>query len=195
MDSEEARLANREKMRQGELYYAFTPDLIAARSRCTKACRRFNHAEDVPRRHLVELWRDLVQDKTPLPPLKDDPEEDEALFENEPWIEAPIRMDYGFNVKAGEGVFINANCHIIDTCLVTVGHGPCPESGKEIHIGEDCWLAGNVTVLPGVTIGKGATIGAGSVVTKDVPAFHLALGNPARVVRKIETAMEGESSS
>ncbi|BAE65298.1 unnamed protein product [Aspergillus oryzae RIB40] len=128
-------------------------------------------------------------------------------------------MDYGFNVKAGEGVFINANCHIIDTCLVTIGartmFGPNvhlysgthpldpalrngtkgPESGKEIHIGEDCWLAGNVTVLPGVTIGKGATIGAGSVVTKDVPAFHLALGNPARVVRKIETAMEGESSS
>ncbi|KAK6813509.1 hypothetical protein RU639_011203 [Aspergillus parasiticus] len=219
MDSDEARLANREKMRQGELYYAFTPDLIAARSRCTKACRRFNHAEDVPRRRLVELWRDLVQDKTPLPPLKDDPEEDEALFENEPWIEAPIRMDYGFNVKAGEGVFINANCHIIDTCLVTIGartmFGPNvhlysgthpldpalrngtkgPESGKEIHIGEDCWLAGNVTVLPGVTIGKGATIGAGSVVTKDVPAFHLALGNPARVIRKIETAMEGESSS
>lgn len=41
-----------------------------------------------------------------------------------------------------------------------------PEAGKEIHIGEDCWLRGNVVVLSGVTIGKGATIGAGSVVTK-----------------------------
>lgn len=58
MDSEEAQLANREKMRQGELYYAFTPDLIAARSRCTKASRRFNNAEDVSRRRLVELWRE-----------------------------------------------------------------------------------------------------------------------------------------
>ncbi|XRM44437.1 hypothetical protein ABZX51_007575 [Aspergillus tubingensis] len=99
-------------------------------------------------------------------------------------------MDYGYNVKVGEGAFINFDCVIIDTCLVTIGartlFGPKvslysgthpldpavrngtegPESGKEIHIGEDCWLAGNVTVLPGVTIGKGAVIGAGSVVTK-----------------------------
>jgi acetyltransferase-like isoleucine patch superfamily enzyme len=90
-------------------------------------------------------------------------------------------------------VFINSNCVIIDTCLVTIGArtllGPNvslysgthpldpalrngtegPETGKEIHIGEDCWLAGNVIVLPGVTIGKGATIGAGSVVTKVCP--------------------------
>ncbi|PYI08922.1 trimeric LpxA-like protein [Aspergillus sclerotiicarbonarius CBS 121057] len=99
-------------------------------------------------------------------------------------------MDYGYNVKVGEGAFINFDCVIIDTCLVTIGartlFGPKvnlysgthpldpavrkglegPESGKEIHIGEDCWLAGNVTVLPGVTIGKGAVIGAGSAVTK-----------------------------
>lgn len=103
---------------------------------------------------------------------------------------APIHMDYGSNVKVGEGVFINFNCVLVDTCLITIGartlFGPNvhlysgthpldpalrngtlgPETGKEIHIGEDCWLGGNVTVLPGVTIGKGATIGAGSVVTK-----------------------------
>jgi acetyltransferase-like isoleucine patch superfamily enzyme len=127
--------------------------------------------------------------------------EDEVLLEREPWIEAPIRMDYGFNVRLGEGVFINANCFIIDTCLVTIGartlFGPNvhlysgthpldpavrngtqgPELGKEIHIGEDCWLAGNVTVLPGVTIGKGATIGAGSVVTKVLLLLTLSLSS------------------
>jgi acetyltransferase-like isoleucine patch superfamily enzyme len=93
-------------------------------------------------------------------------------------------------VRLGEGVFINFNCVIVNTCLVTVGartlFGPNvslysgthpldpalrngtegPELGKEIHIGEDCWIGGNVIVLPGVTIGKGSTIGAGSVVTK-----------------------------
>ncbi|KAM0099437.1 hypothetical protein ACP6JE_005968 [Aspergillus fumigatus] len=155
----------------------------------------------------------IVDDKTPLPPPKKDPAEDDALLSREPWIEAPIRIDYGFNVRLGEGVFINFNCVIIDTCLVTIGArtmlGPNvslysgthpldpavrngtegPELGKEIHIGEDCWLAGNVIVLPGVTIGKGVTIGAGSVVTKDVPAFHLAAGNPAKIIRKIETSM------
>ncbi|KAB8079017.1 trimeric LpxA-like protein [Aspergillus leporis] len=193
MESGEVRLANRESMRRGELYYAFTPDLIAARSRCSQACRRFNNAGDVSRRRLVELWKDIIQDKNPLPPPKEDSVEDEVLLEREPWIEAPIRMDYGFNVRLGEGVFINANCFIIDTCLVTIGartlFGPNvhlysgthpldpavrngtqgPELGKEIHIG--------------------ATIGAGSVVTKDVPAFHLAVGNPAKVIRKIETSM------
>lgn len=132
----------------------------------------------------------ITEDTTPLPPVKENPEEDDALFENDPWVEPPIRMDYGFNVKLGEGAFINHNCVIVDTCVVSIGartlFGPNvhlysgthpldpalrngtkgPETGKEIHIGEDCWLAGNVTVLPGVTIGKGAVIGAGSVVTK-----------------------------
>jgi len=61
-----------------------------------------------------------------------------------------------------------------------------PEFGKPINIGADCWFGGNVIVLPGVTIGRGCTIGAGSVVTKDVPDFHVVAGNPARIIRKIE---------
>ncbi|GAQ45054.1 maltose acetyltransferase [Aspergillus tubingensis] len=205
---------NRERMRRGELYHAFVSDLTADRARCASACRRFNNAGDVSRRQSLELWKDIVGDTTPLPPASQDPAEDDKLLAKHPWIEPPIRMDYGYNVKVGEGAFINFDCVIIDTCLVTIGartlFGPKvslysgthpldpavrngtegPESGKEIHIGEDCWLAGNVTVLPGVTIGKGAVIGAGSVVTKDVPAFHLAVGNPARVIRKIETSMK-----
>lgn len=63
-----------------------------------------------------------------------------------------------------------------------------PESGKPIVIGEDCWLGGNVIVLAGVTIGKGSTVGAGSVVTKDVPPYHCVIGNPARILRKIEVS-------
>lgn len=147
-------------------------------------------------------------------------------------------MDYGTNIRVGEQTFLNVNTMVVDTCLITIGartmFGPnCqlysgthpvdpalrnglngPESGKEIHIGEDCWLGGNAIVLPGVTIGKGATIGAGSVVTKvkllrlwssilsadqrsvqDVPAFHVAAGNPARVLRKIETAMDKDQDT
>ncbi|KKK18165.1 acetyltransferase, CysE/LacA/LpxA/NodL family [Aspergillus rambellii] len=201
----------KEKMLRGELYCAFTPDLLAERTRCKHACNRFNNAGEVSRRRLLELWKDIVQDTTPLPPAKEDPVEDEEVLKREPWIEPPIRMDYGYNVKVGAGAFINFDCVILDTCLVTIGArtllGPKvalysgthpldpairngtsgPESGKEIHIGEDCWLAGNVIVLPGVTIGDGAVIGAGSVVTKDVPAYHLAVGNPAKIVRKIDT--------
>lgn len=54
-----------------------------------------------------------------------------------------------------------------------------------MSIGDDCWIGGNVTIMPGVTIGKGCTIGAGSVVTKDIPDFSVALGSPARIVKKV----------
>lgn len=59
------------------------------------------------------------------------------------------------------------------------------EYAKPVSIGDDCWIGGNVTIMPGVTIGKGCTIGAGSVVTKDIPDFSVAIGSPARVVKKV----------
>lgn len=126
---------------------------------------------------------------------------------------------------------MNFNATFVDTCKISIGArtlvGPncCfysgthpldpalrlglagPESGKPIKIGDDCWLGGNVIILPGITIGQGCTIGAGSVVTKvdlsckfplgqtnsrsqDIPPFHVAAGNPARILRKIESAMD-----
>lgn len=60
------------------------------------------------------------------------------------------------------------------------------EYAEPIVIGDDCWLAANVTVLPGVTIGKGCTIGAGSVVSKSIPDYSVAIGVPARVIRKVD---------
>jgi acetyltransferase-like isoleucine patch superfamily enzyme len=128
-------------------------------------------------------------------------------------------MDYGYNVRLGENVFINFNAVFLDTCRTTVGSrtlvGPNvnfysathpldpalrngtngPELGKEIHIGEDCWIGGNVCILPGVVIGKGSVVGAGSVVTKSVPDFTVVAGNPARFIRKIETEMDTTQSS
>ncbi|PYH84385.1 acetyltransferase, partial [Aspergillus uvarum CBS 121591] len=195
------------KMLRGELYRAFTPGLIAARHRCKVAVHAFNNAGIVSRRRQVELWRAIVEDARPLPPPAPTLEEDEALFEHDPWVESPIRMDYGFNVSVGAGTFINFNCTIIDTCRVVIGErclfGPNvslytglhpldgevrkgtagPEWGKEIHIGDDCWLAGDVKILAGVTVGKGSTVGAGSV---DVPPYCVVVGNPARVLRYLK---------
>ena len=134
----------------------------------------------------------VVGDKTPLPKRKpgSTEDEDEALFENEAWVEPPFNADNGTNIRLGENVFINKNCVVVDTCLVSIGSrtlfGPNvslysgthpldpelrngtkgPESGKEIVIGEDCWIGGCVIILAGVHIGKGSTVGAGSVVTK-----------------------------
>lgn len=125
-------------------------------------------------------------------------------------MELPFTADYGHNISISPGVFVNFGCIILDTCKVTIGertllgpnvslftathplsaktrdgmHGP--EYGAPITIEEDCWLAGNVIVLPGVRIGRGSTVGAGSVVTKDVPPGCLVAGNPARVVKFID---------
>jgi acetyltransferase-like isoleucine patch superfamily enzyme len=110
-------------------------------------------------------------------------------------------------------------CTFLDTCLITIGArtliaSNCsfysathpvdpflrngikgPEFGKPINVGEDCWIGGNVTICPGVTLGRGVTVGAGSVVTKDVPAFHVVAGNPARILRKIEPQAPDPASS
>ncbi|KAM5361419.1 hypothetical protein ACJZ2D_013109 [Fusarium nematophilum] len=182
---------NLDRMQRGELYYAFTPQLAARTS--------------------------ITDDDRPLPPPAASEDEDDVVLHEYPWVVRPIRMDYGTNVKVGSNVFINSNCTIIDTRTVTIGSrtlfGPNvslysgahpldpelrdgtngPESGAPITIGEDCWLGGNVVVLPGVTIGKGSTVGAGSVVTKDVPPYHVVAGNPARILRKLEPKSREES--
>lgn len=66
------------------------------------------------------------------------------------------------------------------------------EFGHPVTIGDDCWIGGNVTILPGVNIGEGCTIGAGSVVTRDIPPFSVAVGSPCRVRKTIPSAEEEE---
>ena len=76
--------------------------------------------------------------------------------------------------------------------VATAGHPILPELREKamqfnmpVHIGRNCWLGAGVVVLPGVTIGDGSVIGAGSIVTKDIPANVIAVGNPCRVLREI----------
>jgi acetyltransferase-like isoleucine patch superfamily enzyme len=61
----------------------------------------------------------------------------------------------------------------------------CRTFARPVTIEDGCWIGGGVIILPGVTIGSGSVVGAGSVVTKDIPSNSLAVGNPCRVVRKI----------
>lgn len=132
----------------------------------------------------------ITDDDRPLPPPAATEDEEDAVLHEYPWVERPINMDYGTNVKVGSGVFINFNCTMIDTCTISIGArtlvGPNvsffsgthpldpdlrngtngPELGRPVIIGEDCWIGGSAMILPGVTVGDGCTIGAGSVVTK-----------------------------
>lgn len=60
------------------------------------------------------------------------------------------------------------------------------EYAKPITIGDNCWIAGDVTICGGVTIGEGSVIGAGSVVTRDIPPNVVAVGNPCRVLKAVK---------
>lgn len=64
------------------------------------------------------------------------------------------------------------------------------EFGHPVYIEDDCWIGGNVVILPGVRIGKGSTIAAGAVVTKDIPPYSVAMGAPAKVRKTIQSVEE-----
>lgn len=145
----------------------------------------------------------ITNSDRPLPPPGAGEEEEDAVLHEYPWIDRPIRMDYGYNVKVGSNVYINSNCTFIDTCTISLGSrtllGPNvsffsgthpvdpdlrngtngPEFGKPITVGNDCWIGGNATILAGVTIGEGCTVGAASVVTKvlSLPGYFQFMNN------------------
>jgi acetyltransferase-like isoleucine patch superfamily enzyme len=122
-------------------------------------------------------------------------------------IEQPFHCDYGCNLFIGEGSFFNYQCVVLDCAPVRLGkhvlcgpgcsfltaiHPTEPEArltnverAAPITIGDNVWLGGNVTVLPGVTIGAHTVVGAGSVVTRDLPDRVIAVGNPARVIKTL----------
>ena len=123
------------------------------------------------------------------------------------FINPPFYCDYGFNIEVGKRFFANYNCTIIDVAkvkigdncmfgpnvsLYTAGHPVHPDTrnsgyeyGKEIIVGDNVWIGGNTVVCPGVHIGNNVVIGAGSVVTKDIPDWCIAVGNPCKVLRII----------
>ena len=85
------------------------------------------------------------------------------------------------------------NCLLApNVAIYTAGHALHPETralgykyGIEVSIGNDVWIGGNTVILPGVRIGDNVVIGAGSVVTKDIPDWSFAAGNPCKVIREI----------
>ncbi len=120
----------------------------------------------------------------------------------------PLNLDYGLGLTIGDRTFINKDFLIVGGGYVTIGadcligprcsiytpnHAEEParrregwERARPVTIGDNVWLGGSVTILPGVTIGDDAIIGAGSVVASDIPAGVVAVGNPCRPVRPID---------
>lgn len=124
------------------------------------------------------------------------------------YIEPPLHANFGGkHVFMGSNVYANFNLTLVDdgniyigdkvmigpnVTIATAGHPILPELREkgyqyniDVHIGDNVWLGAGCVVLPGVTIGENSVIGAGSVVTRDIPANCVAVGNPCRVLRPI----------
>lgn len=182
--------SEKEKMIAGEPYYANNPELGPLRLNAQRSCYRYNQIDPKNYKERKSLLRALFG-KTP------------SLFH----IEQPFYCDYGFNIEIGENFFSNYHLTILDCAPVKIGDnvmfGPnvaIYTAGHPIHheirntsleyalpvtIGNNVWFGGNVVVNPNVSIGDNTIIGSGSVVTKDIPANVIAVGNPCRVIREI----------
>lgn len=180
----------RERMEKGLPYKAWLDGLEEERAACKKALYQFNMLPPDEHGRGVLLLKMLLG-KT-----------GESIH-----INAPFHCDYGWNIEVGENFYANYNLTILDVGKVTIGdnvllapnvslytaghpiHPDSRNSGYEygipITIGDNVWIGGNVVVLPGVTNGSNSVIGAGSVVSRDVPEWVVAAGNPCRVIRAI----------
>ena len=184
-------MTQKEKCRLGLLYDAnYDPEILADRERAKELLYDYTRLRPFEQIRRTELLKKLLG-KT-----------GENLI-----IEPPFACDYGYNIEVGENFYANVNLVILDGAKVcigdnafiapnvgiyTAGHPIHPDSrnsmyeyGIQVSIGDNCWLGGNTIVCPGVKIGNNVVIGAGSVVTKDIPDWSIAAGNPCRVIRTI----------
>lgn len=179
-----------QQMMSGEWYQADDPELI----KCLRQCQQENfEINQMPQSQIGQRNRRIARFFGAAG--------DDLL------VITPMYCDYGFNIKVGKHFFANFNLTVLDEAEVTFGDhvfiGPnCSfytaihpidverrnqllERSAPIHVGDNVWFGGNVTVLPGVTIGSNTTIGAGSVVTHDIPDGVVAAGNPCRIIRRV----------
>lgn len=184
-------MTEKEKMHTGDLYLPGDSEIIEEQQTCLERLYDFNQT----RPGELELRTAMLQEMF-------------AEIGEGCYIEPPLHANFGArHVHFGKGIYANYNLTCVDdthiyvgdytmfgpnVILATAGHpilpglrGQAYQYNMPIHIGRNCWLGGGVIVLPGVTIGDNTVVGAGSVVTKDLPANVVAVGNPCRVLREI----------
>ena len=180
---------NHIERRNAQLPYISDEAVMEEQRACRKILQRLNFADRSDFEALAEIVKELL-----------------GKSENA-FINPPFYCDYGKNIEVGKNFFANYNCTIIDVAKVkigdncqfapnvsiyTAGHPLHPvarnslyEYGIEVTVGDNVWIGGNTVIMPGVHIGSNTVIGAGSVVTKDIPDWVVAAGNPCRVIREI----------
>lgn len=179
-----------DKLRSGELYSCINPELQLRQQECLEVLYDYNHSRPSETKRRVELLNKLL-----------------ANMGENCYIEPPLHANWGCHTHLGNNVYANFNLTLVDDAdiyigdsvmlgpnvvLATAGHPVDSELrrlvyqfNQPIHIGNNVWLGAGVIVLPGVTIGDNSVVGAGSVVTKDIPANVVAVGNPCRILREI----------
>ncbi len=183
-----------EKMKNGELYDcsfdAMPEDLQKKLSYCKELLYDFNNSRPSEGKLREEIVRKVFAE----------------VGEN-CYIEPPFYANWGCNIHVGNNFYANFSLTAVDdtdiyigdnvmiapnVTIATAGHPICPELREKVyqfnlpvHIGNCVWIGAGAVITPGVTIGDNSVIGAGSVVTKDVPANVVAVGNPCRVLREI----------
>ena len=191
-------MTEKEKMLAGELYDPSDEELAKAHTRAQELCVEYNGLKQSDERRkavLAELMPGLGKDSYVQGPIWTDYGTNittgECFYAN---FNLTIldcgEIRIGNNVMFGPNVSLYAAYHPLDYKRRNMrrredGTLYDLEYGSRITICDNCWLGGGVTVLPRVTIGEGSVIGAGSVVTKDIPAHSLAVGNPCRVIKML----------
>lgn len=178
-----------EKMLAGYLYDGANPQIQALRQIRRDKMEAFNAEPDGQvRSQILKSWLGSTGQKV--------------------YMERNFSCDYGCHIHVGENFYANFNQTFLDVCEIRIGDncmfGPnCQlltplhpldpternsglEYGAPITIGNNVWLGGGVTVLPGVTLGDNVVVGAGSVVTKSFEANVVIAGNPARVIKRLD---------
>lgn len=108
-----------------------------------------------------------------------------CVLGNHTYLNRSTSIDCTLEITIGNYCAISDNVQILDSDFHTITYDGITSIGsKPIHIGNHVWIGRSAIILKGVTIGDGAIIGAGSVVTRDIPPRCLAVGNPARVIKK-----------
>lgn len=184
-------MTEKEKMLAGEYYSAIDPELVRELNETKDIIQQYNNLRPSDTQGRFEILKNLIGKMA----------DDNAL------IIQPFFCDYGKYIRLGKRFFANFNFTVLDEAYVTIGddcfigpnvsiytacHSTNPierNSRKEwalpVTIGNNVWIGGSVTILPGVTIGDNVTIGAGSVVVKDIPSNVIAVGNPCRVIKRL----------
>lgn len=184
-------MTEKEKMLAGQVYSAADRELLEELNAVKEIIHDYNSLRPSENRKRLEILKDLLGYI----------EDDEVI------INQPFYCDYGKQISVGRRFFANFNLTILDEAPVTIGddcfigpnvsiytacHSTDPterntreEWAEPVTIGNNVWIGGSVTILPGVTIGDNVTIGAGSVVTKDIPSDTVAVGNPCKVIKHI----------